>query len=147
MAVILKHSMANAPKEELAARAATMKMTGIGINKQVQILREETGWPITVTYIEKQLQPTDMYQKMVKTLNDGIIRKNKSDYQKYCSEMLSLVQEKLLQLVKEGDTKAISLVLKSVGIETPEQEQKQSSNITVVMPGVALKKERDVSND
>lgn len=139
--------MANAPKEELAARAATMKMTGIGINKQVQILREETGWPITVTYIEKQLQPTDMYQKMVKTLNDGIIRKNKSDYQKYCSEMLSLVQEKLLQLVKEGDTKAISLVLKSVGIETPEQEQKQSSNITVVMPGVALKKERDVSND
>lgn len=142
MAVTLKITMSGAPKEELAARAATLKIAGKGINECVRLLREETGWPVTITYLKQQLQTTEIFNKMVKTLEDGIIRRNKSEYQRYCSEMLNLVQEKLLELVKEGDTKAITLVLKSVGIETPEQEQKQNTNIQVILPG--QKKEKEV---
>lgn len=146
MAVILQHSMSGAPRDELAARAATLKVAGVGLNEQVKRLREETGWPVTITYLKQQLLTTEIYHKQLKALEDGIIRRNVSEFKSYCAEMLPLTQQKLLELVKEGDIKAITLILKSVGIETPEQETKQAQVLQVIMPGQA-KKEKDVGSN
>lgn len=145
MAVELKVDMREAPVDELAAQVATLKVSGLGINKIVEQIRSETGWPVTKTYIERRLETRETYQKTLKVLQDGIVKRNVNKYKSRTSELLDLVHSVLLNALQKGDLKAVPLVLKSVGIDLPEQEQKQAQSFTVVLPGKP--KERSVVSD
>lgn len=135
MAVILKIDMREAPVDELASQIAALKVSGIGINNIVKQVREETGWPITKTYIDRRIETSEVYLKTVKLLQDGIVKKNVNKYKANTSELLDLVHKVLLKSLEEGDLKAVPLVLKSVGIDLPEQEQRQAQTIQVILPG------------
>lgn len=137
MAVILKTDMRDAPLDELSSQIAMLKVSGLGINSIVKQIQDETGWPITRTYIERRIETHDMYLKTVRALQDGIIKKNVQNFKQKSSEYLELVSKVLLQALEKGDLKAVPYVLKGAGLDLPEQEVKQAQQITVVMPGIA----------
>ncbi len=150
MATVLKIDMHNAPLDELASQIAALKVSGLGINNIVSQIKETTGWPITKTFLERRIETHEMYLKTIKALQDGILKKNVNQYKAKSSEALELVSEVLLRALKGEDLKAalqaIPLVLKSVGIDLPEQEQKQATVLNVILPGQA-KKEKDVGQN
>ncbi len=145
MGVVLKVDMRDAPVAELAAQAATLRATGLGVNSIITQIKDETGWPLTKTFYEKRLETHEIYQKTYNIVEKGIIAKNVNKYRVRASGILDKVYDVLMKALEEGDLKAVPLVLKSVGIDLPEQEQKQAQNIQVFLPGV--KREKDVSEN
>lgn len=131
--------------DAVAAKAAVLTISGVGIHKQVQLLSEEFGYQFTRTQI-KRLEVKDTYIKTLEESKKNIIKKAVAELRQGVSGLVPKIIKAIEVALDEGNIAAITPALKVLGIENLEPDQKQSQNITVVLPG-QKKDLKDVTQD
>ena len=137
MAVVLQVDMNGAPIAELAAHAAALKIAGVGAVEICKQIREETGWPIKRTYLEKRLEKHPVFVEIFEKAQKNLIKKTLLDIKKF----LGLRGEKICKAIdkgiEDGDSKYVVIALKLLGAEDLDPDKKpQEGNLTVILPGV-----------
>lgn len=133
------------PLDEVAAKFATLTMSGVGINKSVQLLSEEFQYNFTRTQVAR-LEKKDVYIRVVKEYYDSIVKKAVMDLKRGTSNLVPKIISAIEKALDEGNIGAITHALKILGIEQPEAEgAKQAQTIQVIMPGGVKKELKDVN--
>lgn len=130
---VLYTSVKDVPMEQVAARAAVLEMSGVGQNKQVQILSEEFQFNFTRTQIER-LRAKDTYLSVVEEYKKNVVKRAVSDLKSGVSGLVPKIIKALEVALDEGNLQAVMPALKVLGIENQEPTQ-QAQNLTVVLPG------------
>lgn len=141
---IVKTDLKEVPMEEVAAKAAQLSISSVGINKQVQLLSEEFGFNFSRRQIER-LRTKDVYQRVVKEYTDNVVKAAVSELKREASNLVPLVTEALKKALETGNINAVPHTLKILGIDEKDAGDSKSQSLTVVLPGATPPKERIVS--
>lgn len=141
---LIKTDIREVPMEEVAAKAATLAMAGVGINKAVELLSTEFEFQFTRTQVDR-LKKKDVYMRIVKEYQDNIVKNAKIELQHWASSNISLLTSALTTALKEGNITAVPHMLKILGVGGEEPVQ-QAQNIQVILPG-STATEREVKNE
>ena len=137
-------SVRDIPRDSVAARAATLRMQGVGLNAITKQLSEEFEFNFTRTYMER-LENTETYQRVVTEHRNAVVKAAINELKKCTSALVPKIVTALEKALDNGNVNAIPHALKILGIEGAEPDQKQQQNITVVLPGANKKQEKDVT--
>lgn len=143
---ILKTDIREVPQEEVAAKLAILRMTGVGINKCVQLLSEEFCYNFTRTQL-KRLEHKDVYVRTVKEYKDNVVKRAIADLKEGTARLVPKIITAIEKSLAKGSTAAIPPALKILGIEGTEPENKQAQAITVIMPGSKKPESLTVTKD
>lgn len=144
MSPLIKTDIREIPMEEVAAKAATLAMAGVGINKAVEMLSTEFSFQFTRTQIDR-LKKKDTYMRVVKEYKDNIVKSAVAELREGVALLIPKVISALTVALEEGNITAVPHVLKVLGVGGEEPVQ-QAQNIQVILPG-STPTEREVKNE
>lgn len=120
-------------EEAFHKQIATLMISGL---KPSEIAKQLN----TTTYRISRVLKTDEFKDYLKEVTETLVATAantwKSAMQERISESIKVIDHHL----KNNNLEAVKLVMKSIGIEKPEQ-QIQSGALTVVLPGAPVEKE------
>ena len=129
--------------DKIAAKMAELTISGVGINKQVQLLNEEFDVELNSRRITKY-RKREIYQRIMNEYTEGLVKNAIAELKRETSQLIPLVIGAIKKALEEGNLQAVPHALRILGVGE-ESKEAPSQSLTVVLPG--MKQEKDVSSN